>query len=46
MIPLIAKVITCGKDRNEAIAKMRRALYEFVIKGVDTEYSVPGKYSK
>ena len=33
---MIAKVITCGKDRNEAIAKMRRALYEFVIKGVDT----------
>lgn len=33
---MIAKVITCGKDRKEAIAKMRRALYEFVIKGVDT----------
>lgn len=33
---MIAKVITCGKDRNESIAKMRRALYEFVIKGVDT----------
>lgn len=33
---MIAKVITYGKDRSEAIAKMRRALYEFVIKGVDT----------
>ena len=33
---MIAKVITYGKDRNEAIAKMHRALYEFVIEGVDT----------
>lgn len=33
---MIAKVITHGKDRNEAIAKMHRALYEFVIEGVDT----------
>lgn len=33
---MIAKVIVHGKDRNEAIAKMGRALYEFVIEGVDT----------
>ena len=33
---MIAKVITHGKDRQEAIAKMQRALYEFVIEGVNT----------
>lgn len=33
---MIAKVITCGKDRKEAIAKMNRALYEFIIQGIDT----------
>ena len=33
---MIAKVITYGKDSNEAIAKMHTALYEFVIEGVDT----------
>lgn len=33
---MIAKVITYGKTRREAIAKMYRALYEFVIEGVDT----------
>ena len=33
---MIAKVITYGKTRSEAIAKMYRALYEFVIEGVDT----------
>lgn len=33
---MIAKVITCGADRSEAIAKMRRCLHEFVIEGVDT----------
>ena len=33
---MIAKVIVHGKDREEAIAKMKRALYEFVIEGVDT----------
>lgn len=30
---MIAKVIVHGKDRKEAIAKMKRALYEFVIEG-------------
>ena len=33
---MLAKVIVHGKDREEAIAKMKRALYEFVIDGVDT----------
>ncbi len=34
--PLIAKLLTWGKDRNEAIGRMRRALDEFWIKGVKT----------
>lgn len=33
---MIAKVIVHGKDRNESIAKMKSALGEFVIDGVDT----------
>ena len=33
---MIAKVITHGSSRNEAIAKMKRALEELVIDGVDT----------
>ncbi|MGL4791563.1 MAG: acetyl-CoA carboxylase biotin carboxylase subunit [Anaerotignaceae bacterium] len=33
---MIAKVITYGNTRQEAIEKMRRCLYEFVIDGVDT----------
>ena len=33
---MLAKVIVCGKDRNEAIGKMRLALEEFVIEGVPT----------
>lgn len=33
---MIAKVITYGNTRAEAIEKMRRCLYEFVIDGVDT----------
>ncbi len=33
---LIAKLITYGKTRNEAIARMRRALREFVITGIKT----------
>ena len=34
--PLIAKVITHGIDRREAISRMLRALEEFVIEGVST----------
>ncbi|WP_333860158.1 acetyl-CoA carboxylase biotin carboxylase subunit [Clostridium sp.] len=33
---MIAKLIVYGKDREEAICRMRRALGEFVIEGVDT----------
>jgi len=34
--PMISKLISWGKDRNEAIERMRRALYEYVIVGVKT----------
>ncbi len=33
---MIAKIIVHGNTRNEAIAKMKRALEELVIEGVDT----------
>lgn len=33
---MIAKVIVHGKDRTESIAKMKSALSEFVISGIDT----------
>jgi acetyl-CoA carboxylase biotin carboxylase subunit len=33
---MIAKVIVHGKDRAESIAKMKSALREFVIEGIDT----------
>ncbi|MHC1685016.1 MAG: acetyl-CoA carboxylase biotin carboxylase subunit [Clostridiaceae bacterium] len=32
---MIAKLIVHGKDREEAILKMKRALHEFVIEGID-----------
>lgn len=34
--PIIAKLIAWGKDRDEAVNRMRRALYEYVIVGVQT----------
>jgi pyruvate carboxylase subunit A len=34
--PMISKLVSWGKDRNEAIKRMRRALYEYVIVGVKT----------
>ncbi|MCK5255636.1 MAG: acetyl-CoA carboxylase biotin carboxylase subunit, partial [Deltaproteobacteria bacterium] len=34
--PMISKLISWGRDRNEAIEKMQRALYEYVIVGVKT----------
>jgi acetyl-CoA carboxylase, biotin carboxylase subunit len=37
---LVAKLITHGKDRCEAIARMRRALDMFVIEGVQTTISL------
>jgi len=33
---MIAKLIVFGNSRSEAIAKMKRALEEFVIEGIDT----------
>ncbi len=37
--PMVSKLITWGRDRGEAIARMRRALREFVVKGIKT--SIP-----
>jgi pyruvate carboxylase subunit A len=34
--PMISKLISWGKDRLEAMERMRRALYEYVIVGVKT----------
>jgi pyruvate carboxylase subunit A len=31
---MISKLIVWGRDRNEAIARMRRALYEYIILGI------------
>ena len=33
---MIGKLIVHGRDRQEAISRMRRALGEFIIEGVDT----------
>ena len=33
---MISKLIAWGKDRQEAITRMRRALYEYIISGVKT----------
>ncbi len=33
---MIAKLVVWGKDRNEAIARMKRALEEFMVEGVKT----------
>jgi acetyl-CoA carboxylase biotin carboxylase subunit len=37
---LIAKLIVHGADRAEAIAKMERALSQFVVQGIDTSISL------
>jgi acetyl-CoA carboxylase, biotin carboxylase subunit len=34
--PMIAKLITTGKDRSEAIARMQRAIDEYQITGIET----------
>lgn len=34
--PLISKLIVWGRDRREAIQRMRRALQEYIIKGIKT----------
>jgi len=40
---LIAKLITHGKDRSEAIARMARALEMFIIEGIHTTVSLHRK---
>ena len=40
---MIAKLIVYGNDRSEALAKMRRALDEFYIEGVDNNISFQRK---
>jgi acetyl-CoA carboxylase biotin carboxylase subunit len=37
--PMVAKLIAWGRDRPEAIDRLRRALQEFVVKGIKT--SIP-----
>ncbi|MGA2887112.1 MAG: acetyl-CoA carboxylase biotin carboxylase subunit [Terracidiphilus sp.] len=37
---LIAKLIVHGRDRAEAIAKMERALSQFIVQGIDTSVSL------
>lgn len=37
--PMVAKLVAWGRDRDEAIDRLRRALEEFVVKGIKT--SVP-----
>ncbi len=34
--PMVAKVLAWGRDREEAIRRLRRAVAEFVIVGIDT----------
>jgi acetyl-CoA carboxylase biotin carboxylase subunit len=36
---LVAKIITWGRDRNESVQRMRRALTETVIEGIETTIS-------
>jgi acetyl-CoA carboxylase biotin carboxylase subunit len=37
--PMVAKLVVWGRDRGEAIERLRRALSEFVVKGIKT--SIP-----
>lgn len=36
---MISKLLAWGRDRNEAVERMRRALYEYVISGIKTNIS-------
>ena len=40
---LVAKLITHGRDREEAIARMKRALGEFIIEGIKTTVPLHAK---
>ncbi|MBN2238609.1 MAG: acetyl-CoA carboxylase biotin carboxylase subunit [Dehalococcoidales bacterium] len=37
--PMISKLIAWGRNRNEAIDRMKRALYEYIVMGVKTNIS-------
>jgi acetyl-CoA carboxylase biotin carboxylase subunit len=37
--PMVAKLVVWGRDRGEAIERLRRALSEFVVKGIKTSIS-------
>jgi acetyl-CoA carboxylase biotin carboxylase subunit len=37
--PLLAKLICWGRDRSEAVARLRRALDEYVVSGIQTNLS-------
>jgi acetyl-CoA carboxylase biotin carboxylase subunit len=36
---MVAKIICWGRDRDESIARMRRALLEIVVDGIETTVS-------
>ena len=38
--PLLAKLIACGQDRPQAIARLARALQEFFVAGIKTNVSL------
>jgi acetyl-CoA carboxylase, biotin carboxylase subunit len=38
--PLLAKLISYGSDRQQAIARMRRAMYEYFVGGIKTNISL------
>ena len=40
---LIAKIVTFGIDRNDSIEKMKRALEEYIIMGIDTNIQLHQK---
>jgi acetyl-CoA carboxylase biotin carboxylase subunit len=40
---LIAKLIAYGVDREEAMARMGRALSQFIVQGIDTSISLHGE---
>ena len=38
---MIAKLITYGEDRSEALVRMRRALSEYTHHGLEDQHPVP-----
>jgi len=40
---MISKLITFGEDRQECIEKMKRALEEYIILGIDTNIQLHQK---